>query len=73
MKKEQNKIRKIIQYTYLIIFVLSSIGIVGNIELDEPVTKFQILMYVTSGLLVFSKIIYCKIHYPNKIYYWDFD
>lgn len=69
---KRNKIRKIIQYTYLIIFVLSSIGIAGNIELDEPVTKFQIIMYVTSCFCVFGKIVYCKIYYPNKIYYWDF-
>lgn len=55
MKKKQNRIRKIIQYTYLIIFILSTIGIVGDIELDEPISNFQIIMYVTSLFLCIRK------------------
>lgn len=69
----KNKIRKIIQYTYLIIFFITSFGIIGNDEMNTPTPRIWIILFVVSGILTVGKLAYCKINYPNKAYYWDFD
>ncbi len=63
-------IRKAIQYIYLLIFFITTISIVGNIELEIETPLYILILFIISGLLSVSKIIYCSIKYPNKKYVW---
>ena len=69
-RRTKVKIQKMIQYTYLLVFLITGIGICGNIELDFETPKYILILFIVSGLLTVSKIIYCKIKYPNAKYVW---
>lgn len=71
MKKSTKvKIKKKFQATYLLIFFITSIGIAGNIELEFETPLYIKILFIISGLLSVSKIIYCSIKYPNQKYIW---
>lgn len=63
------KIKRIFQYTYLIIFFISATLYAGLIE-GIRCPMFLMTIMIISGILVFGKIIYCNIYYPNNTYLW---
>lgn len=69
-RKAKIKIRKLFQATYLILFFITSIEIARNIELELETTIHTWILFIISGLLVESKMIYCSIKYPNAKYTW---
>lgn len=64
------KIQKIFQLTYLLTFFILVIGISGNIELNIQTPISIWIIFITSGLLTISKMIYCSINSNNK-YFWN--
>lgn len=69
-RKIKIKLQKIFQAIYLLTFFILSRGIVGNIELNIETPKYILILFIISGLLSVSKIIYCSIKYPNAKYVW---
>lgn len=69
-RKTKVKIQKIFQATYLLIFLITSRGIAGNIELEVETPLYIKILFIISGLLTVSKMIYCSIKYPNAKYVW---
>lgn len=69
-RKSKIRIQKMFQATYLLTFFLLAIGISGNIELTIETPNYIWLLFIISGLLSVSKIIYCSIKYPNAKYVW---
>lgn len=69
-RKTKIKLRKIFQATYLLFFFVTSIEIAGNIELGFEKTIYTWILFIISGLLSISRIIYCSIKYPNAKYTW---
>lgn len=59
-KRTKVKIQKIFQATYFLTFLISLIGIVGNIELEitTPITSWVIL--AISSFLAIGKFIYIE-------------
>lgn len=53
-----SKLQKIVQGTYIFLFILSTFAIVGNIELDIPVPTTTLIVYVISTFLTYGKVIY---------------
>lgn len=69
-RKTKIKLRKLFQATYLLIFFIASAGIAGNIELNLKTPGYVWILFIISGLLTVSKMIYCSIKYPNAKYVW---
>lgn len=69
-RRTKVKIQKMIQYTYLLVFLITGISICGDVELDFGTPKNIFILFIVSGLLNVSKIIYCSIKYPNAKYIW---
>ncbi len=69
-RKTKVKIQKKFQAIYLMMFFITSIGITGNIELEFETPLYILILFIISGLLSVSKIIYCSIKYPNVKYIW---
>lgn len=69
-RRTKIKLRKIFQATYLLLFFITGIGIAGNIELEFETPLYIKILFIISGLLSVSKIIYCSIKYPNAKYIW---
>lgn len=69
-RKIKVKLQKIIQAIYLLTFFILAAGIAGNIELEFETPKYILILFIISGLLSVSKIIYCSIKYPNAKYVW---
>lgn len=51
------------QLFYIFIFILSTIGICGNIELNIQTPIINIIICIISGILTFGKFIYCSQRY----------
>ena len=62
--------KKMFQRIYLIIFLITGIGIAGNIDLGIKTNPILVTVMIISGALCIGKIVYCNIYYPNKIYLW---
>lgn len=56
--KVKNLIRSIIQTSYILVFFIATLSIAGNIELDQPIPRGLIILYIVSGLLSYGKVIY---------------
>ena len=52
--------RKIIQGTYLSLFIIMSIGIVGNIEVGAKTSTISLIVYGIVTFLTVGKFIYCS-------------
>ncbi len=70
IRKTKIKIQKIIQVTYLLTFLITSIGIAGNVDLGLKTPGYIFKVFIISGILTVSKLIYCSIKYPNQKYIW---
>ena len=59
--KVKNLIKDIIQASYLLMFLLTSLSVAGKIELDQPIPKSLIITFIISAFLSYGKIIYMHI------------
>lgn len=69
-RKTKIKLRKIFQATYLLTFFILGVGISGNVEMNFKTPSYIWILFIISGLLSVSKIIYCSIKYPKAKYVW---
>lgn len=69
-RKTKIKLRKLFQAIYLLTFFALEIKIAGNIELGLKTPAHTLILFIISGLLTVSKMIYCSIKYPNAKYVW---
>ena len=69
-RKTKVKIQKIFQASYLLTFFITSIGIVGNIELDFKTPTYIFILWGICGILSILKVIYHDLKYPGAKYVW---
>ena len=58
MKKFINKLSKLVQFTYMLLFVITSFLITITIESDIPVSTGLLITYFISTFLTLGKIFY---------------
>ena len=57
--KIYNIVQKTIQATYITTFVITTMGIGGNLDTNRPITPIMQVIYGISAMLTFGKIWYC--------------
>lgn len=59
--KVKNLIKDLIQASYLLMFLLTSLSVAGHIEKDMTMPKSLIITFIISAFLSYGKIIYMHI------------
>ena len=62
--KFKNLIRDLIQASYLLMFLLTSLSVAGHIEQDITIPKNLIIAFIISAFLSYGKVIY--LHLTEK-------
>lgn len=62
--KVKKLIRDLIQASYLLMFLLTSLSVAGHIEQDITIPKNLIIAFVISAFLSYGKVIY--LHLTQK-------
>lgn len=62
--KVKNLIRDLIQASYLLMFLLTSLSVAGHIEQDITIPKNLIIAFIISAFLSYGKVIY--LHLTEK-------
>lgn len=60
-KSTKSLIRKIFQTSYILLFIFISVGIAGNMDLDEPTPTWAWITLFITGFLTVGKIIYVSL------------